>query len=166
VNDCRRRRLSTPMACLARSRGGLSAHRLPLTAYSIPAPTSPDAIRGVQSFTYIAGHILVHDCGRRRLSTPIPCLDRSRGGICAHRLPLTAYSIPALTSSDARRGVPITMLDGIGPFSGARSLSCGPIASESTVSLAIAIMGVSMSDLATSHNGEGLFLFGWSLRFR
>jgi len=37
------------------------------------------------------------------------------------------------------------------PFLAAR------VAPESTVSLAIAIMSVSMFDLATSHNGEGLF---------
>jgi predicted cobalt transporter CbtA len=57
------------------------------------------------------------------------------------------------------------MFDGIGPFSGARFLLAW-VASESTVSLGFAIMSVSMFDLATSHNGEGLFWFGWSLRFQ
>ncbi|KAJ8590279.1 hypothetical protein M405DRAFT_816489 [Rhizopogon salebrosus TDB-379] len=33
------------MPWLARSRGGASAHRLPPTAYSIPALTSPDTMR-------------------------------------------------------------------------------------------------------------------------
>ncbi|KAJ8582051.1 hypothetical protein M405DRAFT_937970, partial [Rhizopogon salebrosus TDB-379] len=56
----------------------------------------------------------------------IPCLARSRGRLSAHRRPLTAYSIQALTSRDATRGAPITTFDGIGPFSGACSLTCGP----------------------------------------
>ncbi|KAJ8590195.1 hypothetical protein M405DRAFT_861538 [Rhizopogon salebrosus TDB-379] len=87
----------------------------------------------------------MNDCGRGLLSSPIPFLARSRGGLSGHRLPLTPYSIPVLASPDALRGMPITIFNGI-------------------VSLAIAIMSVSMFDLATSYNSEGLFLFDWSLR--
>ncbi|KAJ8583361.1 hypothetical protein M405DRAFT_514051 [Rhizopogon salebrosus TDB-379] len=57
---------------------------------------------------------------------PIPCLARSRGRLSARRRPLTAYLIQALTSRDATRGAPITTFRGIGPFSGACSLTCSP----------------------------------------
>jgi hypothetical protein len=114
------------------------------------------------NFLYIAGRIFVNDCGRGLLSSPIPFFARSRGGLSGHRLPLTPYSIPVLASPDALRGMPITIFDGIGPFSGACFL--WRVTPLSRQSLDIAIMSVSMFDLATSYNGEGLFLFGWSLR--
>ncbi|KAJ8589768.1 hypothetical protein M405DRAFT_841654 [Rhizopogon salebrosus TDB-379] len=70
-----------------------------------------------------------------RYRPPLPSTATFHLLVPPRRLPLTAYSLPALTPPDAARGVPATMFD------------------------AIAIMSVSMFDLATSHNGEGLFLF-------
>jgi hypothetical protein len=57
---------------------------------------------------YIAGHILVNDCGCRRLSTPMTCLARSRGGLSccprtyvytgSDRSPSSTYSSPSCRS--------------------------------------------------------------------
>ena len=53
------------------------------------------------------------------------------------------------------------------PSSGEGSVSlplCSPvIAPESAVSSTIAVMSISMFELAMTHNGEGWFLFGWSI---
>jgi hypothetical protein len=51
----------------------------------------------------------------------------------------------------------------LGHSQGHVSFLAARVTPESTVSLAIAIMSVLMFDLAMNHNGEGLFLFGWSL---
>jgi hypothetical protein len=121
----------------------------------------------VNELLYITGHIIMNNCGYRWLSMLIPGLACSQGRLSTHQLLLTAYSLLAgwlslpLTPQEVYLLLCSTVL---GCFQGHVPSLVARVAPASMVSLAIAIMNVSMFDLAMSRNGECLFLFGWSFR--
>jgi hypothetical protein len=100
-------------------------HRYTSLACSSPLWTHPSDV----SRYLICGHRLRFFVARHQFfivrANDADSMPRSLTGqiICAST---PADCVFELTSRDATRGAPITTFDGIGPFSGACSLTCGP----------------------------------------